>query len=366
MSARQGRLDRLYPGLTAKERAILVLQAWKRDEHEDPQVRLTMPDSQGAQFNYYIDLMNGVHDLTPYVIVVNQGVAKLGLKFAWLSTFDLWGLNASILGDYIWFDTKEPITQGDHERRVEEARSKPAPVADLAEVLVERYDGWEEDDLQASEDDEEPEVSDKAWNRVLAQKKKELARLVDQGVLEGKRKGRRLRINAGSFYDWLGQPAPVSPDWGLEFEVFPDKKADEVNRLRRARRRAQDELRRGPTDAVLHLLGGTAADDSKPAKKNRHRIDEAVEALCTTLHEMVPARWRELRTAEVVLDEVAAEFDGEDPLHPHVRDALDEARQELEELVEKVQSRVGAFSLPEPDEEELATLRKTAKLAAGD
>lgn len=366
MSARQGRLDKLYAGLTARERAILVLQAWKRDEDEDPQVRLTMPESQGAEFNYCIDLMNGVHDLTPYVIVVHQQAAQLGLKFAWLSTFHLWGLHTSTLAEYICFDTKEPITESAHKRRVEEARSKATPIAELAEVLVERYDGWTEDDLQASEDDEEPEVSDKAWNRVLAQKKKELARLIDQGVLEGTRKGRRLLINVGSFYDWLGQPAPVFPDWGVEFEVFPDEQADEVDRLRRARRCAQDELRRGPSDAVLHLLGGTAADDSKPAKKNRHRIDEVIDALHTTLREMVPARWRELRTAEVVLEEVAAEFDGEDPLHPRVRDALDEARQELEELVEKVQRRVGAFSLPEPDEEELATLRKTAKLAAGD
>jgi POLQ-like helicase len=41
------------------------------------------------------------------------------------------------------------------------------PIAELAEVLVERYDRWEENDLLASEDDEEPEVSDKAWNRIL-------------------------------------------------------------------------------------------------------------------------------------------------------------------------------------------------------
>ena len=52
-------------------------------------------------------------------------------------------------------------------------------------------------------------MTDKAWNRMLAQKKKELARLVDQGVLNGKRKGRRLLIKVGSFYDWLGEPAPA-------------------------------------------------------------------------------------------------------------------------------------------------------------
>jgi hypothetical protein len=37
------RLDRLYPALTAKERALLVLRAWKADQEEDVAVRRTMP-----------------------------------------------------------------------------------------------------------------------------------------------------------------------------------------------------------------------------------------------------------------------------------------------------------------------------------
>ena len=60
----------------------------------------------------------------------------------------------------------------------------------------------------------------------------------------------------------------------------------------------------------------------------------------------------------MVIEEIAAGFDDEDLLHPLVRDALDEARQQLDDLVEKVQSRRGAFDLSEPGKEELARLRK--------
>jgi hypothetical protein len=47
-----------------------------------------------------------------------------------------------------------------------------------------------------------------------------------------------------------------------------------------------------------------------------------------------------------------------------VQRILEETGTELEELVEKVQGRVGAFDLSEPNEEELATLRMIAKLQA--
>jgi len=66
----------------------------------------------------------------------------------------------------------------------------------------------------------------------------------------------------------------------------------------------------------------------------------------------------------MVFEEAAAEFDGEDPVLPVVRRILEETRTEIEDLVEKVQGRVGAFDLSEPDEEELATLRKIARLRA--
>ncbi len=43
MSVRGSRIEKLYPALTARERGILVLQAWKRGTEEDPLVRRSMP-----------------------------------------------------------------------------------------------------------------------------------------------------------------------------------------------------------------------------------------------------------------------------------------------------------------------------------
>lgn len=362
MSGRKGRLDKLCSALTARERAILVLRAWKEGQDEDPQLRRTMPLDQVISFNAYIDLMHGISDLAPYILVLQQEVAQLGLRSAWLSTFDLWRLSAYTLAEYISFHTKEPITESEHKRQVKKARAKMAAVAELAEVLAERYDGWTEDELEPAGDDDEPVVTDKAWNRVLAQKKKELARLVGQGELEGKRKGRGVLVNVGSFYDWLGEPVPVLPEWGTEFEVFPDDEADEVDRLRLGRSHTQEVLLRGPSDPLLRLLAGTDADDEKPGKGNQHRINEAVDALCMTLRDNVPLLWQEVQAVETVIEELAAEFDGEDPLDPFLRDALDKAKQELQDLIEKVQTRVGALDLPEPGDALLAKLRALAKL----
>ena len=51
------------------------------------------------------------------------------------------------------------------------------------------------------------------------------------------RRGRRLLVNAGSFYDWLGEPIPVYPDWGFEYDVRPD--GEDIAPLKRR----LDELR---------------------------------------------------------------------------------------------------------------------------
>jgi hypothetical protein len=61
---------------------------------------------------------------------------------------------------------------------------------------------------------------------------------------------------------------------------------------------------------------------------------------------------------ETVLDEVAQEFDGEDPLIPPVRNVLDKAHQELAELPTLLHAVHVEVDLPEPDEERVAELRE--------
>jgi PAS domain-containing protein len=133
------------------------------------------------------------------------------------------------------------------------AREEMMPASDLAEVLTEEYEGWTDADLEPKAGDEQPLVKAVAWKRVSNEKKRELAQLVDDGVLVGDRKGRRLYVNTGSFYDWLGKPVPLFPDWGCEYQVFPDKQADEVRRLQKARRHTQEQCRHAPLSLVLDL-----------------------------------------------------------------------------------------------------------------
>jgi hypothetical protein len=86
--------------------------------------------------------------------------------------------------------------------------------------------------------------------------------------------------------------------------------------------------------------------------------NEVAEALATHLREGIELRWRELRSIELVLEEVAAEFDGEDPTRPWEREALDDGRKRLEELHRAAQKYVGPFKLPGPDKVEIEQVRE--------
>jgi hypothetical protein len=356
MSGNQ-RLDRLYPALTAKDRALLVLRAWKADQEEDVAVRLTMPQSQAHEFNHYIHLMNAANrDLGMYIAALKGIGNELGLKSAWLASLQMWGIRVWDVWVYIAVHTNEPITESEHRRLVEEARAEMVPLADLAETLVEHYDGWTEADVEPGEEDDEQVVKAKAWNRVLAEKKRELARLVQEGALAAKRKGRGLLINSGSFYDWLGQPVPLCPEWGKGYDVFPDDQAGEVASMKKARLRAQEAIAASPASPILERLEEAVG---RTVTERQERWDEATAALREQLREGVPWCWREVRAVETVLHEVAAEFDGEDPLLPTVREILDKTREDLAGLQHPLLDFVDAEAeLPEPDEERVEFLRQ--------
>jgi hypothetical protein len=351
-----GRLDKLTPALTAKERAILVLRAWKEEREEDAAVRRTMPQSQAPDFNHYIHLMNAAnHDLGKCITVLSLTATQLGLKHAWLASLQLWGIRVWDLAQYIAIHTNEPITESEHQRLAEKARAEMVPVAELAEVPVEGYEGWSEADKEQAEDgDDEQVVTDKAWNRLLAEKKRELTRLVEEGTLAGRRSGRRLLINNGSFYDWLGEPVPVCPDWGNGYDVLPDDQAERVESLKKARLRAQEVVARSPISPMQRFLEEQLG---RRVTERQERWDEAMAALRESLREGIPWCWQELRAAEAVLDEVAEEL-GEDSLLPPVRQVLDKTRNDLVELHALLRLVDADCDLPEPDEERVEFLRQ--------
>ena len=88
-------------------------------------------------------------------------------------------------------------------------------------------------------------------------------------------------------------------------------------------------------------------------------------ALEERLREGASTWWQGLVAAEKVVDEVAAEFGGEDPLQPDARNALADARVRLEKLIEETGERLGPLELGEPPDELLATLRRNVGLHSG-
>lgn len=86
-----GRLNKVAPMLTARERAILVLESWKEGRQEDPAWRYAMPGNQAPEFNRLIDLMNGANiELGSYLALIHEQLDKVELRQAWLVALVLW------------------------------------------------------------------------------------------------------------------------------------------------------------------------------------------------------------------------------------------------------------------------------------
>jgi len=95
------RLTKLMPGLSARERAILVLRSLKEKTPEDPLWRRTMPQEQARECRRLI-LMNACNIYLPlYITVVEQKTEHLCLKRHWHSTLLSFGLGTWRLGELV-------------------------------------------------------------------------------------------------------------------------------------------------------------------------------------------------------------------------------------------------------------------------
>lgn len=93
------RIDRLYDGLTARERALFVLQAVKEDRDADPAIRWTIPGKQQPQYHQLIGTINALNcELASVVFILHEQADKVALKLAWLQTMHLCAGEVSVLG----------------------------------------------------------------------------------------------------------------------------------------------------------------------------------------------------------------------------------------------------------------------------
>lgn len=343
------RLDRLFHALNARERGKLVLKAIKVDTEEEPLIRITMPPEQVEEFNRYMGLIRGVNvRLASMIVVLRQEVVTTSQRIGWLATLALFDSISNYVQTFLLVRVKEPITESEYEARRREAAVEVIPIDELAELEAGAFEDWLPEDLERTEDGSDL-LSAAAWERVKEERAGQLRRLVNEGILAGKRTRRGLSVRADSYYIWKGEAVPVFPDLGSSYEVVPDAEAAQVQRWRLDREMVTKALSRFyPADE--------GADDND--------LSGLAQILAGRITEDSQHSWRYLEACRRVIEEVALEFDGEDPCESDLRGHLDEAITEIQGLASKgCPGGVEPFELPEPSEDDMEKIRR---LALGD
>jgi hypothetical protein len=106
------RLSRLAPALTAQERAILILEAWKEDKLEDPLWRQAMPQEQSRAFNHYIELMNEANRVLGVLInILFQQAEKVEMWQGWLTSLVCWQDHIDEIREAVRIEVKSPAAR---------------------------------------------------------------------------------------------------------------------------------------------------------------------------------------------------------------------------------------------------------------
>jgi len=327
----KSRVDRL----SARERAVSALQSLKAGEEEDPMLRRKMPPEQIGDFNRYILLLQGVNLGLGLLVMRHPLVVQvIRQRLAILALTELWKLRAEASFGYVALHSREPITEGAYRELKEEATRESLPLDAVAEILTEEHRGWAPEDL------EDGMATDVAWERVYGEKRRELEELVKKGKLEAEETEDGFLINAGSFYGWKGEPVPVIPELGMEYEIRPDDEAESVEERRNRMRRVWEFRRQ-----MWRLWNDTVGHERSEGLVERIRDD--IQVLC-----------QEVRAVKSLLEEVAEDFSGEDPALPELREIVDDTGSQLERLRPLAEIYAGPFELPEPSEELVDELRE--------
>jgi hypothetical protein len=325
------------PGLSARERAILVLRAFKEKKPQDQRLGHGMDQFEVREYNRLIRLMNACNlEVLTMVIMLRERVAKIGLKLGWLATLEMWREHADKMEVYLRGFTKEPITESAYKALLAAEPDRWAPAGELADVLTSRKADWDQEQI---EDAERRVVHADEWEKETERNKQQLVRLVKSKALEGRRRGGELEIRIATFYAWLGEEVAIRPAWGIDYDPVPDADVASVNQLKASRERIR-----------LTLAGRDAGDE---AEQGPPIYKAMAGGLKPALKAQIQSTWSELIALDAALVEVAREFDGEDVLRPETRADLDSSRRDLEEAHVQLQMIVGEFELPELDQDEV-------------
>jgi len=351
------RVEGLYPKLSAKERAKLVLKWVKADEPIDPLVTSTMPPEQAEEFNRLRHLLIGVTDRFGVARELSHMVETDAVRLTLLRVVHLLdtmsGDMCDLLRDvsrsciiFLKCHTKEPITQSEYSQKLEEEPLELVPIRELAAWEAQDSEEWEPEEfleaLRSLGDGSHSEVpSGEAQQQVVAEKQAMLEALVAQGTLEAVQTDKGTSIRLGSYYGWKGQEVSIHSQWARGFDIRPDEEAEEVDRWRKDREALRGLLRETSVGKLSRFEALT--EPTPPLLKEK-------KALKMSLKESIQVHWATVEAIQKVLAEMSEEFDGEDPATPQLRELLEDIAKRLQELYKESKKLVGNYRLSKPVE----------------
>ncbi len=337
------RLDRLMPALTAKERAILVLEDLRVGNTPDPMIVHATPPERAKEFSRLLGLINAVNvELSMGIVVLREQVKQTALKMAWLQSIRMCALDMSVLAGYIALETDEPITEsGWKERQADLAQD-----ADDIDVIVEHvvYDGvWLPQDLDA-DGDPQPQAVDRRWAEV----EPVVRDAITAGDLPASGRGKR-KIRWSDLAVWTNTEMPVFPDWGRAYDVHPDAEAHRITTHVEYRRAAERIFDQAPKRMHLPLDDlPQNPEDVEPTLANLPLV------LVSAVRRDFLARAAELAAIEQVIQAIADdELDGHSPLDDAGHAIVDETRGILDEVRVSLAEYIGEIELPLPVDEDV-------------
>ncbi len=289
-----------------------------------------MPKEQVEEFNRYIRLMNAANsDLGMLVLLLKEMVERLDVRFAWLLSLRMWQLYTEQIASYIDRCAKEPITESEHQKRLESATTKLVSQSDIQFALALRTEGYFAEIIKPLFEGSESS-DEEALEAINNQVSEQVQRFTGERPDALTRKGKRTLYREAVFYEWLGEPLPVQPDWGYGYDVLTEDEDNAVSRLRKQRA----ELRR----MLERVSPGCTGMGDRPKKRRSEKdgwppMSDLVDNIKQRLIEALQLRWAELRWVEIVWDEISTEFDSEPVIRPNVRDLLDDAKRRVTEIV---------------------------------
>ena len=176
-----------------------------------------------------------------------------------------------------------------------------------------------------------------------------MARLVASGALKGRGRGAALNLQEGAVNAWAGRTTAPCPENVLRYRVLPDSESEAVT------------AERGALEGLHEAL-----ESRRLVIKGEPETERVLDELAGFLREFLAAGfqdlWQTLGALDIVVAEVAAHFDGADPLRPARRETLDRVRGKMLGLSEQLAFIGVEIDMPEPDAELVETVRRLARM----